>query len=150
MNREILFRGFYECTNGETVIKINGVEKRGIWLYGSYCPYNWTMGGRRKNEPQIIIHDENSDNDGLWADVIPETVGQFTGLCGKNGKRIFEGDVVSDGVINYIVEFYGSAWAKRVCWASGGYSALHGNANRLTIIGNIFSNPELIGDVGNA
>lgn len=101
MNREILFRG-KRIDNGE-------------WIEGGFCKHqNRTLcaiGDSLKPEDidYLILKSGFSD----WNmpkpleayAVTPSTVGQFTGLTDKNGKRIFEGDIVKvfDSVINEFV-----------------------------------------------
>lgn len=93
-------------------------------------------------------------------DVIPATVGQFTGLTDKNGKKIFEGDIVSTKYklgrgCYYVFEVY---WNENLCQFaltinSGSYTKNKQydwlqltslKANKVEVIGNIHDNPELL------
>ena len=77
--------------------------------------------------------------------VIPETVGQFTGLKDKNGKEIYEGDIATDGENIYTVEF--SMWSYAFVWDKhGSQNDFHfekSDNQEMELIGNIYDNPEL-------
>lgn len=139
--REILFRG-KRVDNGE-------------WAYG----YLYVCG--RDNAVEISNYDKDLNMERMTNVVIPETVGQYTGLTDKNGTKIFEGDILA-------IKFY-SKYIERVSWqgkpdaiasvfydlnafsmkAQNGIDIRYAdfcdiNYKETEIIGNIHDNPELI------
>lgn len=70
---------------------------------------------------------------------------QFTGLLDKNGKEIWEGDVLSDGESRMAVKFENGAFI----FDDDMYEDRNGDNvaswnSHFEVIGNIYSNPELI------
>ena len=101
---------------------------------------------------EIGSYDAEINIERLTFDVLPETVGQYTGLTDKNGKRIFEGDIVSlvkhDGLIYKVVYVpcrYELVNSKGVnCFVLDIYKS-----ENIEVIGNIHDNPELLGGENN-
>lgn len=94
--------------------------------------------------------------------VEPDTVGQFTGLMDKNGKRIFEGDIIRHyddnpyaGIEEKGVVFWDEEFLCFRRTSNGGFH--HGKVDtyRLSakcdyeVIGNIHDNPELLREAQN-
>lgn len=104
---------------------------------------------------RFVIQYKTKYNPEMWqpeyavAEIIPETVGQYIGLCDKNGKEIFEGDIIRiefNNTTAYVV-FEGMSWQAVI----PKYEYRHRLEELMVyeVIGNIHDNPELL-EVNNA
>ena len=138
--KEILFRG--------------KLKRDGEWVEGYYLK-------KEENKHYMVDKQEPFYSTPYFYEVIPETVGQYTGLTDKNGKKIFEGDVVKKhSYIDYdnyanseeyigVVAFSDCAWTietKKISHPIIIAISYTDDVKHFEIIGNIHDNPELKGE----
>lgn len=137
--REILFRG-QTRRYGEKV-RMNGKKVPGRWVYGGAL--------QGSGNHSIIYGGENADNPGDGLDKWPvytDTLGQYTGLKDKNGKRIFEGDILLlDGEDGYFKLEFDEDTARFVMIGDSVQVDFDNFwSYEVEVIGNIHDNPELL------
>ena len=144
--REILFRG-KRCDNGEWV--------QGYYIRAEHHWHNhgihkdWITLGASANGGWFALHNKYA--------VKSETVGQFTGLTDKNGKKIFEGDIVAQNWYDHNEPADDSFGEVVFCEYDCSFSVMdvekdgivplgkcHAYHWEAEVIGNIHDNPELL------
>ena len=120
-------------------------QEDGEWVEG----YLYVLGEGTPYKETYILEslDERESIYDLWKGaylVIPDTVGQFTGVYDRNNKKIFEGDIVRAmmdfGPAGYIERVVSIYWHNSCdCWCFNYFSM-----STIEVIGNIYDSPELL------
>ena len=110
------------------------------WFYGDL------VHSADKKRTAILVNDKDSYDE---CEVDPETVGQFTGLYDREGKEIFEGDILrfgnsQSGVCEVKWNEHIAAFCIRFYFKDEIGSRPLGGGVEFAIIGNIHDNPELL------
>ena len=130
--REILFRA--KAINRDPNREYRTEYENGDWVYGLLSREKFTYGGF--TTPAQMIN-----TDGISGiDVEMDTLGQYTGLTDKWGRKIFEGDI-----LKWDEKEWGCPYCEVAKWD---YELLNMRKNDweqwCEVIGNIYDNPELI------
>lgn len=116
----------------------------GEWVEGYLAGYDLIC----TEEPQDVRHATGEYYDQIayvgFVEVDPDTVGQFTGSPDKDGRRVFEGDIVSTGKERRVVRFRNGAFELLRRVSAVTMYDLVGTDVEYEIIGTIHDNPELL------
>lgn len=95
MKRQILFRA--QRTQSKS------------WVTGFYVEQH--LG----NKALPMIYNDQTDR-GVWTDINADTLGQFTGFCDKNGRQVFEGDIVRSDEYPFSASDAKDNYFGEICW----------------------------------
>ena len=120
-------------------IVFRGRAKGGMWVIGNLIWYPDV------NRAYITTGDYFK---GKAVEVERLTVGQYTGMKDRNGRRIFEGDILKeqDIAVEGEIQIPGSCYTvemRKGVWAIIGekeWDFLHTNAERCEVVGNVYEN----------
>lgn len=119
---------------------------REILFRGKLHDGSWAYGNLDVKQTGVCIITPDSSLLGSYGQVDPATVGQYTGLTDKNGKKVFEGDtLLVDGYPDfplYIAFDHGMFCFKSKKHIHFFCAMLSGD--RFVVTGNIHDNPELL------
>ncbi|HAA4451531.1 TPA_asm: hypothetical protein GER72_02280 [Listeria monocytogenes] len=119
------------------------IEFRGQNINGHWAHGNLAIIKEKLDRAEIGTYISNSAGAPFAYQVRPETIGQYTGLKDKNGKKIFEGDICWEeygecyGVVKFEEGKFLYAWENIA-------EDLWEVADSIEIYGNIHENPELL------
>ena len=142
--RKILFRGFHPCDGPETIV-VEGEKVKGRWVEGNlvdvsedadFMPGAYIL-------PKLVVARADPPTKGImlggFIEVLPSTVGQWTGKIDKHEKKVFSGDKVYYSHENriYSVEWNDSLlrWEGLVGWIS---VPLYQFVDSCEVIGTVF------------
>lgn len=116
------------------------------WVYGNLIVND------RDNEVYIGAYEPKKETFGLeWNvyTVLQETVGQYTGLKDKSQTELYEHDIITDGVFNYIIKWIDFGYWKVQIGQPDEYRSMLYNVAQYKKIGTVYDNPELLSEVDN-
>lgn len=146
--RKILFRG--------KSIVANTPSTPGYWMEGNLFHQTQSPYGETVSCYHILDGNKFIDGPDCNSEVWPETVGQFTGLTDKNGKKIFEGDICKfrewnrgdmcwNGKVRYeYQQFVISGAPNKECATPFTLCMSRFIPENIEVIGNVYDNPELL------
>ena len=113
----------------------------------------WVFGDLLRYDEKVCIH---NGLEGIYYEVDENTIGEYIGFAGYNSNLIFEGDIVcfyDDRELEYVIEYSvrAAAYVARLIGAKNDDPRMWSHLiawpyMKAEVIGNIYDNPELIGN----